>query len=273
VSEPTFHAGSKLAWTEQVASDRCVTDFQARVVSAVARRINGAGIAEISQVTIANIIGARGVRGVAKALTALQRVGYLEILSRGAGRGHKSCFRPILKTPNGRSGFRTAETPNGRSQKPRTAVPVLKIPNKNPPERSGKIAAYAALLQAVSQNQTVTKIPHRPNALAGRWQAMKDCVAETYGFDLVHSWLDKLTLEQIDGSALVLTAPTKFIARHIEWNFAEKIIAAWRHTGGDAGVRDVRFLVGHQQASVPTSPANDIAPSASCASLASRALR
>ena len=44
MSEPTFHAGSKLAWTEQVASDRNVTDFQARVVSAIARRINGVGV-------------------------------------------------------------------------------------------------------------------------------------------------------------------------------------------------------------------------------------
>jgi hypothetical protein len=89
---------------------------------------------------------------------------------------------------------------------------------------------------------------------------MKNRVAEIYGRDMVTAWLDKLTLEQIDGSALVFTAPTKFIARQVEDRFAEKIIVGWRHTGGDASVRDVRALVGHSQPRFANSPANDIAP-------------
>jgi hypothetical protein len=269
VSEPTFHAGAKLAWHEQVMIDRAATRFQLAVVVAITRRLNGRGEAVISQDTIANIVGA-SERGVRKALEGLQDLGHLKITSRGNGRGCLATYQPVIKRRNGGSSFAEPERRNGCSQKGGTAVHGLFIQDshiKIPCEQSGMNTASSTPPQAISHNQTVTELPHRPNALAGRWRAMKDCVAETYGSDLVHSWLDKLTLEQIDGSALVLTAPTKFIARHIEGNFAEKIIAAWRHTGGDAGGRDVRVLFRHQQgpasAAAPTSPANDIALCAS----------
>ena len=89
---------------------------------------------------------------------------------------------------------------------------------------------------------------------------MKDRVAEIYGRDTVTAWLDKLALVQIDGLALVFSAPTKFLARHVEDSFAERLVAAWHHTSGDASVRDVRILVGHPRRVFRTSPAPIIAP-------------
>jgi hypothetical protein len=252
MSEPTFHAGSKLAWAERGASDRNVTDFQARVMSAIARRINGRGVAEVSQETISNIIGARGVRGVAKALAALQRLGYLELVSRGGGRGRKSCFRPIMKTPNGhsgfdketpntRSGFSTPETPNGHSHKPRTAVPVVKIPYKNPPETPSKTDEPEPPLRPSPTN--ICDILKRSDVLVGRWQAMKLHMAESHSRDLVGAWFGDVQIDRIDGSALVLEARNKFIARQIEANHTSTIMSAWRRLGGDPAVRDVRVEV------------------------------
>ena len=104
-------------------------------------------------------------------------------------------------------------------------------------------AASPTLPLAVSHDLIVTELPHRPNALAGRWSAMKACLSEIIGTEKVAAWLDKLTLDRIDGAGLVFAAPSKFMANYIATHFAERILEAWWQTGGATAVRDVRVVV------------------------------
>jgi hypothetical protein len=253
VSEPKFHTGSKLAWTEQVAANRDAKRIHTSVAIAIAKNINGHGEAIISQAKIANIIGAT-MRTVRRAIAEMAHNGDLVIVQSGQGRGKESIYRPIYK----RTKMAYLNRPN-LVDKSGQNWPDLKNPSKNPPASTMSAASTGMLVDAVDQSPTVTALPRRPNALAGRWQAMKDRVAEICGRDLAQAWLGKLSFDQIDGSALVFTAPTKFIARHVEGHFAEKIIAAWRHTGGTDHVRDIRVRCGYEPASLP---ANDLAATA-----------
>jgi hypothetical protein len=253
VSEPKFHTGSKLAWTEQVAANRDAKRIHTSVAIAIAKNINGHGEAIISQAKIANIIGAT-MRTVRRAIAEMAHNGDLVIVQTGQGRGKESIYRPVYK----RTKMAYLNRPN-LVDKSGQKWPDLKNPYKNPPASTVSTASTGVLVDSDNQSPTVRALPRRPNALAGRWQAMKDRVAEICGMDLTQAWLGKLSFDQIDGSALVFTAPTKFIARHIESNFAEKIIAAWRHTGGADDVRDIRVRCAHQQVSIP---ANDTAAAA-----------
>jgi len=99
---PTFHAGSKLRWLEQVASDRAVTDFEVRLAIAISRRTSGAfGEAIATQIALAQFIGGTE-RGVRKAAQALRAHGHLEIDNAGCGRGRATTYRPIVKNPERR---------------------------------------------------------------------------------------------------------------------------------------------------------------------------
>lgn len=258
MTEPTFPAKLKLTWVEQVMRDREATFFDNTVAVAIASRVTDRSEATVSPSTIANIIGAKGPRSIVRSVMKLDFLGHLKVtsrLSRGRGKHSFTC-QPIIKK---RLGQAELNAPKCGLANPPLKIPISKIPSV----RAGSdsfIRGHTDTAGAHANTQTVTALPHRPNALADHWQAMKDRVAEIYGPDLVKAWLSKLTLDHIDGSAVVFTAPTKFIARHVEANFAEKIIARWRHTGGDASVRDVRVLVGHPQPSFPNPPANDITP-------------
>jgi DnaA N-terminal domain len=234
VGEPKFHTGSKLAWTEQVAANRDAKRIHTSVAIAIAKNINGHGEAVISQAKIGNIIGAT-VRTVRRAIAEMAHNGDLIIVETGRGRGRESVYRPLYK----RTKMAYLNRPNLVAKSGQN-WPDLKNPYKTPPASTVGSKLLGVPVDAVGHPHTVTALPLRANALAGRWQAMKDHVAEIHGSDLVHAWLTELTLDQIDGSALVFMAPTKFVARYVEGNFAEKIIAAWRHTGGAADVRDVR---------------------------------
>ena len=114
MNEPTFHAGSKLAWIEQIAIDRNSSHFEVRVALAISRRLLGAGEAYASQETLANTIGA-SVRGVRKAIVALREHGHLDVNIAGVGRGHATVYRPIVKRRNGGSSFQ-AEKRNEKTR-------------------------------------------------------------------------------------------------------------------------------------------------------------
>jgi hypothetical protein len=229
MSEPTFHAGSKLAWIEQIAIDRNSAPFHLRVAVAISRRVKGAGDAHVSQETIANMIGAT-VRGVRKAIVALQQRGHIEVAAAGLGRGKATLYRPIIKRRNGCSGFLGDSTPKTRNEGTRnseaqkaehgstksgTAVPP-KIPYKNPIQNPGARASAG-------------ETSHGFDPLALRWQAIKEELArvETFGPAKVEAWLDNIRADRIDEGTVVLMAPSKFIANYVTARFSEQIVAQW----------------------------------------------
>jgi hypothetical protein len=237
MGEPTFHAGSKLRWIEQVAGDRKATPFHVRIVVAISRRLDGRGVAHVSQETIANFIGATA-RGVRKAVGDLGRsrekpggLGHVEITPGGSARGVAATYKPILwerrnagsaltepeqsERRNGGSGNSEAQKAERRSTKGGTVVPPL--PYKNPFKNPGA-RAYARDTSASTDPLQVA------------WQTVKDRLAqpERCGKDKVTAWLDKLVAtKQVDDS-IILIAPSKFIATYNRTHHADVILNEWR---------------------------------------------
>ena len=245
MNEPTFHAGSKLAWIEQAAIDRNTTAFQVRVLIAISRRLNGAGEAIVSQPTIANTVGAtvRGVRGATK---RLQQNGHMEVDAAGCGRGNAARYRPIIKRRHGSSGFSTnsgAQTRNGNTRNSEThkaergsmnggtTVPP-KTPYKNPIQNPGA--------RGCAREADTSSDPLRVH-----WRAIKEGLAQSdrFGTEKVEAWLDKLDVNRIDGSTstVLLTAPTNFIANYVTTHFEDILLECWRER--DATIMRLRITL------------------------------
>jgi hypothetical protein len=244
MTNSTFHAGSKLAWIEQVASnrptspsDRPTSAFEVRVVIGISRRLDGSGTALVSQENIANFIGATE-RGVRKAIKSLVARGHLQIEGTARGRGKAETYRPIIKRRNGGSGFpgsQGTETRNGhsgnseaqkaeqRSTKGGTVVPPL--PSKNPIENPGACARAC-------ETDNVTSI---------RWRAVKIRLVECFGMDVVQSWFEKLAVDESKSGEVTLSAPTRFLKSWIEEHYRHALLEAWQ--AEDSAIQIVRLTV------------------------------
>jgi hypothetical protein len=257
MSEPTFHAGAKLAWHEQIVIDRGATRFQLAVAVAITRRLNGRGEARISQDTIAHIVGA-SVRGVRKALKGLQDLGHLKITARGSGRGRLATYQPIIKrrasgvaliaeTRYHGSAFVSAERRNENACKGGTKMHApFKEDSNRIPSAQTEATITTDPQYAAPQTQAVTRLPLRPDLLAGRWHAVKERIGRMDGDGgvKVGAWLGKVQIDHIEDGVLTLAAPSKFLAGKIEENYSDRILSAWRQVvGGTSAVLRARVIV------------------------------
>jgi hypothetical protein len=228
---PKFHAGSKLAFIEQAACDRDLSDFDVRVAIAISRRLDGHGVALVSQNSIAHFIGGTD-RGVRKAIKALVRCGHIQIEGTARGRGSAETYRPLVKRRNGGSAIETerrnggswnseAGNPEQRSMKGGTLVPPL--PYKNPIKNPG---AYA---RAGGEGSY------------GGWDGPKEQLCKLLGLEIVESWFKKAAYDGSKDGVVTLSVPTKFLRDWIENNYSGALSKAWK--AADPSVRSVRIIV------------------------------
>jgi DnaA N-terminal domain len=80
-----------------------------------------------------------------------------------------------------------------------------------------------------------------PNPGLDTWLAVRKWLTEEIGNDVFLAWFDDVTLERIEPQEgiAIMRAPTKFMARHIEQNYGDVLLRAWRAC--EASVKHVRF--------------------------------
>jgi hypothetical protein len=228
---PKFHAGSKLAFIEQAASDRDLSDFDVRVTIAISRRLDGHGVALVSQNSIANFIGGTD-RGVRKAIKALVRCGHIQIEGTARGRGSAETYRPLVKRRNGGSaieaerrnggsGNSEAGNPEQRSTKGGTVVPPL--PYKNPIKNPGARARAGG------------------EGSYGGWDGPRERLCKLLTPEVVDSWFKKVAYDGSKDGIVTLSAPTKFLRDWIENNYSAALSEVWK--AADPSVRSVRIIV------------------------------
>jgi hypothetical protein len=243
MNNTTFHAGSKLAWIEQIAIDRNLTDFELRVAVAISRRIGGNGEAIVSQETIANTIGATA-RGVRKATTSLADHGHLEMDRSGVGRGIATRYRPIIKRRNSfsrkgdsdRDNTRNGDTLNSETEKQeqRSTLPGTTVPPEIP---------YIDSIKNPGARASARHLPQSSNALQRRWWAIKGRLAQSdrMGEDKVEAWLNDVHVAQVENCVVELITPGRFKAKEIMKHFYDLIIGEWR--AADPSIQELTIKV------------------------------
>jgi hypothetical protein len=127
------------------------------------------------------------------------------------------------------NGIDEAKKPERRSEKTSTVIALL--PYKNP------IKNPCAGARAEETDQC-------SDPLQVSWQAIKKKLEATLGADKVRAWLDPLKAEKID-EAIVLSAPTKFLASYNSMHHSDLLLSAWRSV--QPSLKRLRFHVRGQR--------------------------
>jgi len=250
-----FGPGDKLRWMEAVAFHPLATAFHARLAIALSNRIDKhLGTATIGQQWLAAAVHATE-RGVRKALLEMEGCQLLVATRPAVGRGKATVYRPLtpMREPrNGGSAF-SNETRNGGSGERRnaetqkaerglrkggTAVPIL--PNthlNNSPSptnwRQSKDAFRVAFGQLAARLDDRTGetggIIIGVNSASVTWQSVKGKLRAALGAATVEAWFDRLEVEDLTATEVVMTCPSKFVRHYIEQHFLnEGLLAGWR---------------------------------------------
>jgi len=92
------------------------------------------------------------------------------------------------------------------------------------------------------------------------WKQICDSLRGEYGESTFNSWLKHLSFEDIEGSEVVLSAPTRFIREWIVNNYLSKIKSFWKSY--NSSVMSVTIRVKPNKKAIPA--ANDISDGESC---------
>lgn len=228
-----FHAGHKLAWLEQVASDRRASDFQVRVAIAVSRRADRTGLAAAGQEGLANFIGATD-RGVRNALRELGQFAHLQRENDGAsGRGVVGRYRLVLLGDGAESGndeARNAQVTPSHSRYSQDATPET---------TQNKAGSVVPPLPYTSLESLGGRLDE--TELASDWKAILESATSRFGPDVAASWFSQLAIGGIDDDVGIIVAPNRFFADHVFAQYGDHIQRWW--TQVRSSVRIVRLVV------------------------------
>lgn len=230
-----FHAGYKLAWLEQVASDRRTSDFHVRVSIAVSRRADRSGLAAAGQEGLANFIGATD-RGVRNALRDLGKFNHLKRENDGSGgRGVVGRYRLVLLDDDIRTGTWKEKARN---------VQVCHTHSRNyqdviPEPAESKLGSVVPPLP-YSSSETLGARPDAAD-LASDWKAILESATSRFGADVVASWFSRLAIGGVDEDVGIILAPNRFIADHVFAQYGDHLQQWW--TQVRPNVRIVRLNV------------------------------
>eukprot|EP01035_Chromulina_nebulosa_P057157 gene57157-78323_t len=204
-----FHAGHKLAWLEQVAADRNVSDFQVRVAISVTRRTDRSGVAIAGQQSIASFIGAssRGVRNALRGLAELEHLGRQDECTGGRGVvGKYSLLSKQAFTADGKiDQSRNEITRNEQTGPDKTR----NSESENVEQRHTKAGNCVPTESCSSINSLEESSNGHQAAVSLEWEQVLQRAMSRYGADVFVSWFSKLSAEHIENDVGIVAAPTK----------------------------------------------------------------
>lgn len=103
------------------------------------------------------------------------------------------------------------------------------------------VAERAAVAHRVANVAAVPVHAASPDVVA-RWPAIRERLGRAIGSDRLRAWFDGVAPVDVDGGHLVLAAPSRHVARWIDQNFADAVVAAASHDL--PAVRGCRVIVG-----------------------------
>ena len=60
------------------------------------------------------------------------------------------------------------------------------------------------------------------------WQRIKQHLQVELGEDVFTSWFGRMEFEAVDGSAVRLSVPTRFLRKWIQSHYADRVLAQWQ---------------------------------------------
>lgn len=196
-----------------------------------------------SQETIRKRLGVKNIRTIKRGIRALKNKKYIAVAFNPNARSNSyvACFTEV----------------DGYISGTKMVVPASPRSDSKAPFNGDKIEGEWG------QNQTAnsdTRVPlsskEEPQKEKGavsptnstdqnirRWQSVKNRLAIVLGANIVASWFDKITVELITESEVVLQAPTRFVRSYIESGYlGDRLTEEWRRA--IPTLRNVRLLHG-----------------------------